>query len=98
MRFNECTKQLRKKFVITGIVANADQQVSTNTGATVIVYEASAEDSTTVDKVLYQDDMIRNDRIVLLPLNILVNNGVYINAKTSDDDIHMTIFGYYINA
>lgn len=87
-----------KQFVITGLIYNADQQVSNTAGAEVIIYEAGTVDTTTVDKVLHQDDMIRNDRVVAVPLYILVNGGKWINAKTSDDDVHMTIMGYYIDA
>ena len=28
-------------------------------------------------------------------LNLLVNVGKFINAKTDDDDVHMNILGYY---
>lgn len=83
-------------FIITGLIYSADQQVALNTGATVIIYEASSILSTTIDKVLHQDDMIKNDRVVLLPLNLRVTAGKFLNAKTDDDDIHMTIMGYYI--
>ena len=87
----------KKQFVITGINAKADRGVSTTVDAVVIVYEASTEDTTTVDKVLFQDAMVRGEKSELFPLNIFVNAGVWVNAKTSDDDIHMTIMGYYID-
>ena len=35
--------------------------------------------------------------LAIVPLNILVNKGVWLNAKTGDDDVHMTIMGYYVN-
>lgn len=82
------------QFVITGIVARADQQVSSTVDATVVVYEAVSDDTTDVAKVLYQDAMVRGDRIDISP-NVLVREGYWINAKTSDDDIHMNIMGYY---
>jgi len=84
------------QFVVTGIVAKADKQVSGTVDATVVVYEASSEVSTTTDKVLFQMAMVEGDLLSLLPLNILVNAGKFVNAKTSDDDVHMTIMGYYI--
>ena len=87
-----------QQFVITGIIMNADQQVAIATGATIVIYEATSAGTATVSKVLHQDEMIRNDRTVLLPLNILVSEGRYVNAKTDDDDVHMTITGYYIPA
>jgi hypothetical protein len=85
-----------KQFIITGIRAKADRQVSPTQDADVVIYEASAPDTTTVSKVLHQEAMVQGESVALLPLNILVNTGVWVNAKTTDDDIHMTIFGYYI--
>ena len=41
--------------------------------------------------------MVRGEKSELFPLNILVAPGKYVNAKTTDDDIHMTIMGYYIS-
>jgi hypothetical protein len=87
-----------QQFVITGIRARADRQVSTTVDADVVIYEASAEDATTVDKVLHQDAMVRGESFTLIPVNILVRAGKFVNAKTTDDDIHMTIFGYYVPA
>lgn len=85
-------------FVITGIVAKADRGVSPTTDADVIVFEADDDSSATVDRTLFQLAMVQGDQVVLTPLNILVNEGKFVNAKTSDDDIYMTIMGYYIPA
>ncbi len=86
-----------QQFVITGFNMKADRDVSTTVDATVIIYEAESKNSTTVSKVLFQEAMVRGERTGQDNANILVNPGVWINAKTSDDDIHMTIMGYYIN-
>ena len=83
-------------FVITGIRAVADKQVSSSVDAIVIIYEASSANTTVVDKTLHQEAMVQELSVTLLPINILVTEGKYINAKTTDDDIHMTIMGYYI--
>lgn len=96
--YNFYTAKVGKKFLITGIVAKADKQVSSTVDADVVVYESSASDSLTVDKVLFQAAMVQGDQVVLLPLNILTNEAVYINSKTTDDDVHMTIMGYYVDA
>ena len=85
-----------KKFIITGIVLKADKQVSASTDADIVVYEANAPDTTTVSRVLFQVAAVSGDQVVLLPLNIAVSRNVWVNAKTSDDDIHMTITGYYV--
>lgn len=83
------------QFVITGFNMKADRDVSQTIDAVVIIYEAESIDTTTVAKTLFQEAMIRGER-TSLSTHILVNSGVWINAKTSDDDIHMTIMGYYI--
>lgn len=94
--YNFYKSQSGRQFVITGIRAKADRDVSNTADADVVIYEAAAEDALTVDKVLHQEAMIRGESITLIPVNILVAAGKYVNAKTTDDDIHMTIFGYYI--
>jgi hypothetical protein len=86
----------RHNFVITSIVAYADKQVGSSTNATVVVFESDGPEEETVSKVLLQIEIGQNQSIPLLPLNLLVNKGKWINAKTDDDDVHMTIMGYYI--
>ena len=84
-----------QNFVITILDMVADKQVSSSVSADVVVYEASSPDTTTVDKVLYQTAMVQ-DQQKALNVNLLVSKGKFINAKTTDDDIHMNIFGYYL--
>ena len=82
-------------FIITGFIAKADKQVSSTVDADVVIYEAATEGTTTASKVLFQVAMVEGDLIIPTPINILVSEGVYVNAKTTDDDIHMTVIGYY---
>ena len=93
--YNFYKPRVGQQFVITGIIASADAQVSNTADATVVVYEASSTSTLTVDKTLLQLAMVRFDQITFSP-NILVREGKFVNAKTTDDDIHMTITGYYI--
>tara|TARA_R110000868_G_scaffold142824_1_gene360342 strand:- start:730 stop:1275 length:546 start_codon:yes stop_codon:yes gene_type:complete len=87
----------RKQFVMTGFLMYGDKQVASATNATVIIYEASQVDSTTTDRILIQVEVGQNQSIPFPNIRILCNVGVYINAKTDDDDIHMTIFGHYVD-
>ena len=87
-----------KQFVITSMLAYGDKQVGSQTNATVEVYEAASSDSTTVLKCLIKFEIGQNQAIPFTPLRVLVKEGVWVNAKTDDDDIHMTVMGYYINA
>lgn len=84
------------QFVITGFLIYGDKQVSNTTNATVVIYEASQPDTATADRVLVQLEVGQNQSIPFPNIRILCTKGVYINAKTDDDDIHMTIFGHYV--
>ena len=86
------------RFVITGIRLRADRDVSVTIDATVIIYEASSATATTVDKVIFEENMVRGESVSMLPLNILATEGVWINGKTTDDDIFCMVMGYYVNA
>ena len=87
----------REQFVISGFLMYGDKQVSTSTNATVIIYESDQPDSTTEDRVLVQVEVGQNQSIPFPNIRILCNKGVYINGKTDDDDVHMTIFGHYVD-
>lgn len=86
-----------EQFVITGFLIYGDKQVNSSTNATVVIYESSQPDSTTEDRVLVQVEVGQNQSIPFPNIRVLCNKGVYINAKTDDDDIHMTIFGHYVD-
>ena len=87
----------RKQFVITGFLIYGDKQVNASTNATVTIYESDQSDSTTEDRVLVQVEVGQNQSIPFPNIRILCDVGVYLNAKTDDDDIHMTIFGHYVD-
>jgi len=85
-----------KQFVITGLYAKADKQVSSTNEATVVLYESDAADSTVVDKTLFSVAVLQYDQLSIVPMNLLVRAGKFVNGKTTDDDVHMTLFGYYV--
>jgi len=85
------------QFVLTGFLMYGDKQVSSSTNATIIIYESDQPDSITVDRTLVQVEVGQNQSIPFPNIRILCNRGVYINAKTDDDDIHLTIFGHFVD-
>jgi hypothetical protein len=87
----------REQFVITGFLLYGDKQVNASTNATVVIYESDQSDSTTEGRVLVQVEVGQNQSIPFPNIRILCNKGIYLNAKTDDDDIHMTIFGHYVD-
>ena len=87
-----------QQFVITGVIATADKQVAANEDATVVIFEGPDAASETQDKVLLKFVITQSTIVSLLPLNILVNEGKFVQGVTDNDDVHMNIFGYYIPA
>lgn len=87
-----------QQFVITGMRIKANRDVSNTVDAEIIIYEAATSDTTTVDKILHQEALVRGEGADLFPLHILVSEGKFINAKTDDNSIFITILGYYIEA
>lgn len=95
--YNFFVPQSGKQFVITGFLAVGDQQITGNANANVIIYEAADRDTSTVDKILIQF-VVKQDQDIAMPgIRILVSAGKFVNAKTDDDDVHMTIMGFYID-
>ena len=95
--YNFYSPKSGKQFVVTAIFAYGDKQVGLGTNATVEVYEASSTTETTVDKIIMQFEIGQNQFHPFTSLNLLVNEGKFINAKTDDDDVHMNILGYYVD-
>jgi hypothetical protein len=87
-----------KRFIITGISLYANQNVSNTVDAVVDIYESDSATSTTISQSVFQTNMTRKDRLSLTGLNLIVTEGVWLNLKTSDDDVYGTVFGYYIDA
>jgi len=85
-----------EQFVLTGLVIVTNKNVVTD--CIVDIYESAAINSATIGTSLFQLEMLKNSTLVLLPLNILCSEGVYINGKTDDDDVYVTMMGYYIPA
>jgi len=83
-----------EQFVITVILLTADKNVTTD--CIVEIFEATAENSNTVDKSILLIEMLKNTGRDITGLNFLVSEGVYVNGKTDDNNVSATIMGYYI--
>ena len=94
--YNFYKPQVGKRFVVSGIIATGDKQIAAAADAVVEVYEAVSTTTTTVAKVILTFVLTQSTVVSFIPLNILVSEGKFINAKTDDDDVHMNIMGYYV--
>ena len=82
--------------VITDIIASADKDVSNTTPADVDVYESDAVDSLTSIKGIVRPQLARSAGRDLIGLNLLVPTGFWVNAKTTDATILLTIMFYRV--
>lgn len=85
------------RVVITSIFLSANKDVGV-ADATVILYEASSASSTTVLKTILNLEMLKQTNVNLSGLNLVTSEGVWINAKTNDDDVFVMIGAYRIPA
>ena len=82
--------------VITDIFVSANNSVSNTTPAEIEIYTANAPDSTTVIDSILQPRLTRSSNVPMTGLNLLIDEGVWINGKTNDNDILLTIMFYRI--
>jgi len=94
--YNFFTPKAGHRFIVTGIISFADKNVSDATDTDISLYESSTAASTTESKILVEWGQAQLTTVYIGPLNIIVTEGVYINGKTGDDDVHMTVTGYYL--
>ncbi len=83
-----------EQLIVTGIIVFADRDVTTQTQ--IDIYEASSLTSTTIDKQIRRIDLAKLEGHIETGLTLKINAGVFLNAKCDDDDVFLTIDGYYI--
>jgi len=81
------------RFVIDGIIVNADKNVTGS--ALVTIFEATSDTETTVAKSIIVIDILKNDTTSILNINAVVDAGIFINGKSDDFNIAVTILGFY---
>lgn len=95
--FNFITPKQDQSIVITDVIISASRTVGVN-GADVFVYEADAPDTLTVEREIVALDMVKQTSLAQNGLNLLVPEGKFVNAKTDDADILVTIMFYRVPA
>ena len=91
--YNFIAPEMGHQIVITDIILTADKNVGAS-GAAAVVYEADAVDTTTVSVGILNVEMLKNTSRDLIGLNFIVPKGKWVNAKTDDNNVQVTI-GYY---
>jgi hypothetical protein len=84
-----------KRFIIVGILIGADRNVTTD--CSVHIYESLTVDGTT-DRDILTIDLNKGEHTYMNLINLSTKEARYINATTDDDDVDLTVFGYYVPA
>jgi len=87
-------------FCMTGILLTANQNVSNTVNATVTIYTADSETTAKASAIttLFELSIGRNDIRDITPVLVEAEKGKWINGETTDDDVIVTILGYYLKA
>jgi len=93
--FNFVAPVAGQQIVVTDIILTANKNVGAS-DATVEIYTATAIDTTTVDASILQLEMKKNTSLSLTSLNMITDDGVWLNAKTDDNDVFATIMYYRV--
>ena len=96
--YNFVSPKANKQFIITGFIAVGNKSIAGSPAEAIVeIYEATSSGTITVDKVLITFAIATSQEISPVSLRILVNEGKWVNAKMDNDDVHLTIFGYFID-
>lgn len=94
--FNYIAPIQGSSIVITDIFVSADNMVSNVVPAEIEIYTAESGDTITVLNSILQPRVVRSGNVPLTGLNLLIGEGVWVNAKTNDDNVLLTIMFYRI--
>ena len=86
-----------KVFVITAILLYGNKKVGA-ADATVTIYEANSPTTTTIEETIFQTEIPKGQRRDITGIYLGVTEGRWVNIITDDDDIYVTIMGYYADA
>ena len=93
--FNFIKAKSSFRIVITSIFLYGDKNIGVN-DATVELYEALENDTTTVSKSILSLEIPKNSDVILTGLNWVTSTGVFLNGKTNDANIFAVVGAYYI--
>lgn len=94
--FNFLTPVAKHSIVITDIIVSADKDVSSVDPAEIEVYQADEASALDILQGIVSPRLTRGGDLVLTGLNLLVPEGRWINAKTNDNNILITIMFYRV--
>lgn len=94
--FNFFVPVTNRRIVITDIIISADKNVGVN-GALIDIYCASSAASTTIQDEILTVQLSTKTALPITGLNLVIPSGFWINGKTDDNNIFLTLGGYYVD-
>jgi hypothetical protein len=94
--FNIIAPVTGKRAVITDIIVSADNSVSPTAPANIEVYESDSGESLTIEKSILSPRLVRAGNLTLTGLNMITTEGQWVNAKTDDNNVTITIMFYTV--
>jgi len=95
--YNFIEPQPGQSIIITNVIVSADKNVSNTDPANVVVYQSDGVNSLTNLGTLVQPQLLRGENLNFL-MNLIVGEGVWVNATTNDDAILLFLYYYYVPA
>ena len=94
--FNFFPPKAGQQFIITQVLLNTNKDIGAN-GAIFDLYEANSSSSTTIDKQLVKLNILKNDTVPVPGIFLGVSEGKFLNGKTDDAVVNVTVAGYFID-
>lgn len=93
---NIAEPRANNNFIITGMLLYANRNVGVNDAHLTIYESVDGPATDTETKVILETDIAKQTSRDIPALNIEVTEGMWLNAITDDDDILITVLGYYV--
>lgn len=85
-----------QRMILQSILVYANKNVGVN-DATITIYTADAIDSITPITTILDFEVPEKQSRDIIGLNLDLGTGVFLNAKTDDNDVFLTMLGYYVD-
>ncbi len=95
--FNLVEPQGGKQFVVTGLAISGNRDIGVN-GSILVIYDADSVTSLTVLNDSIDLEVPKSTVLPFLQPNIILGEGVFINAKCDDDAVRVSLFGFFVPA
>lgn len=84
-----------KLIIITDIILTANKSVGVN-DATITLYTTNVKDELTPTGDILELEMQQKSTLPITGINAKIDAGLYVNAKTDDNDVFVTIMYYRV--